>query len=117
LIGIDIIEIERIRAATEQLGARFLRRVYTTQELSLYASSPSSLAAHFAAKESVMKALGGELFNWREIEVLSLSSGQPVVNLSGQARKRAKELGLASLEVSLSHTKEYAIAVAIGIKN
>jgi len=117
LIGIDIIEIDRIRTATEQLGARFLRRVYTTQELSLYASSPSSLAAHFAAKESVMKALGGELFNWREIEVLSLSSGQPVVNLSGQARKRAGELGLASLEVSLSHTKEYAIAVAIGIKN
>lgn len=111
-VGIDIIEIERIRRAVDRWGWRFLERVYTLEEIELFAAFPASLAARFAAKEAVMKALGGRM-GWREIEVLRGPRGEPVLRLHGRALRRAQELG-TRLTVSLSHSREYAIASVVG---
>jgi len=115
-IGIDIIEIARIKKATARWGDHFLHRVYTDQELGLYSKSPSSLAARFACKEAVMKLLGtGKRgISWLEIETLSYPSGKPLLNLYGRAQSEANKLGLKEITVSLSHSKEYAIASVAG---
>ncbi len=111
-IGVDIIEIGRIKEAVDSWGEKFLKRVYTEAELAAYRHKPSSLAARFACKEAVMKLLGTGRngVNWREVETLSQASGKPVVNLYGRARSKADELGIDEIAVSLSHSKEYAIA-------
>jgi len=111
-IGVDIVEIGRIKEAVESWGEKFLRRVYTESELAVYRNKPPSLAARFACKEAVMKLLGtGRMgINWQEIETLSHTSGQPRVNLYGRAQAKADELGIKAIAVSLSHSKEYAIA-------
>jgi len=116
-IGVDIIEIARIKKAIARWGEAFLRRVYTDSELELYRKKPSSLAVRFACKEAVMKLLGTGRngINWREIETLSHPGGKPSVNLYGRAQSKANELGLKEIAVSLSHSKEYAIASVSGI--
>lgn len=111
-VGVDIIEVGRIERAIRRWGERFLGRVFTPAELELCRKRPASLAARFAAKEAVMKALGGAQ-RWREIEVLTGSRGQPRLRLWGRARARAERLGL-ELAVSLSHCREYAIASVVG---
>ncbi len=115
-IGIDIIEITRIEKAIARWGESFLHRVYTDPELRLYRKKPSSLAARFAGKEAVMKLLGTgrKGVSWREIEILSDPSGKPSVYLYGKAQNQANGLGLDSLAISLSHSKEYAIAFVAG---
>jgi len=115
-IGIDIIEIARIEGAIAHWGRRFLQRVYTESELRLYHKKPESLAARFAGKEAVIKALGGcpKGISWKEIEILSDPNGKPLVNLYGKVRNRANSLGLDSLSISLSHSREYATALVAG---
>jgi holo-[acyl-carrier protein] synthase len=115
-IGTDIIEIERIRQAIERWGERFLNRVYTVAELRLYGRHAHSLAASFASKEAVMKMLGtgNRGVAWREIETLYHPSGKPLIKLNGRAIKVARQLGIKEIDVSLSHSREYATATAIG---
>ena len=115
--GIDIIEIARIKKAIARWGESFLLRVYTDSELKLYREKPASLAARFACKEAVMKLLetGRRGIHWREIETLSHPSGKPLLNLYGNAQNKASELGIKEIAVSLSHSKEYAIASVSGI--
>jgi len=115
-IGTDIIEIERIRRTTARWGERFLHRVFTEAELALYGRRAHSLAASFASKEAVMKVLGtgNRGVAWREIETLYHPSGKPFVRLNGRARKQAEKLGIKEIDVSLSHSREYATATAIG---
>ena len=115
-IGIDIIEIARIEKAIDDWGERFLHRIYTDSELKLYRRKPASLATRFASKEAVMKLLGTGRrgAGWKEIEILSHPSGKPLLNLYGKAQTKAKRLGLKSIAISLSHSKEYAIAMAAG---
>jgi holo-[acyl-carrier protein] synthase len=115
-IGTDIIEIERIRQAIERYGERFLNRVYTKDELNIYGHHTHSLAASFASKEAVMKMLGtgNRGVVWREIETLYHSTGKPFIRLNGRAKKAAEELGINEIDVSLSHSREYATATAIG---
>jgi len=115
-IGIDIIEIARIERAVEDWGERFLHRVYTEPELKLCRKKPSPLAVRFAGKEAVMKALGTGTkgVSWREIEVLAEPSGKPVIHLYGKAQSKAESLGLDKLAISLSHSREYAIAFVVG---
>ena len=104
-------ETERIRQLCERDGS-FLERVFTAAELD-YALGRSAkylhLAARFAAKEAVAKALGGP-FGWKEVEVVNRADGKPMVNLSGRARAVA---GNATVHISVSHTKHYACAVAV----
>ncbi len=115
-LGTDIIEISRIAGACERLGERFLRRVYTPAEIAFCEGRAPSLAARFAAKEAAMKALGQGFYDipWTDIEVVSEDSGQPRLKLRGKAELRARELGIAECVLSLSHAKEYAVAVVLG---
>jgi len=115
-IGVDIIEIARIERAVARWGESFLHRVYTDLELRLCRKKLSSLAARFAGKEAVIKALGAKNkgISWREIEILSDSSGKPSVRLYGKAQNQANGLGLDNLVISLSHSREYAIAFVTG---
>ena len=115
-IGIDIIEITRIEKAMARWGDRFLHRVYTEAELKLPYQKPSSLAARFASKEAVMKLLGTGTkgVGWKDIEALREPNGRPLVNLYGKAQAQANGLGLDKLAISLSDSKEYAIAFVVG---
>jgi holo-[acyl-carrier protein] synthase len=126
LSGVDIVEVARIEHAAARWGERFLRRVYTPAELGAYAARPASLAARWAAKEAVGKLLGVGLrglgagvgsaaLRWTDIEVLSGPDGRPELRLSGRAAERARELGLGAISLSLSHTREHAIAFAVAL--
>lgn len=117
-IGLDIIEIARIQEAVERWGERFLRRIYTEEELCVCRNRVPALAVRFAAKEAVMKALGTGTVGvgWRDIEVLSNADGKPSVGLNGRARERAEELSMGELAISLSHSREYAIASVVGVR-
>ena len=115
-IGVDIVEIARIERAIARRGDGFLHRIYTEPELRLCHKKPASLAARFAGKEAVIKALGARNngISWREIEILAEPSGKPLVHLYGKARNQADSLDLDKLAISLSHSKEYAIAFVVG---
>ena len=115
-VGTDIIEIARIKQAIARQGERFLRRIYTDAELKFYGQNPQSLAARFAGKEAVMKLLGarGKGLSFREIEIFSHPDGRPALSLYGRAKSEADKLGIREIAISLSHSKEYAIAAAIG---
>ena len=115
-VGVDIIEIGRVEEAINNFGERFLHRVYTETELGLCGHEPESFAVRFAGKEAVMKALGTGVrgVGWREIEILAERSGKPWVRLSGKAQRRAEGLGLKDLAISLSHSREYAVAFVVG---
>ena len=115
-VGVDLIEIERIERAMARWGDRFLQRVYTEAEHLDSRDRAPALAVRFAAKEAEMKALGTGVkgVGWREIEVLSNPDGKPLVYLYGGARRKADELGMQELDVSLSHSREYAIATVVG---
>ena len=115
-IGVDIVEIARIEKAIDRWRERFLRRIFTEPGLRICRRKPWRLAGRFAGKEAVMKALGTGVrgISWKEIEIVAERSGQPVVNLYGKARHKADELGLDRLAISLSDSKEYAIAFVVG---
>ncbi|MDI3341027.1 MAG: holo-ACP synthase [Sphaerobacter sp.] len=117
-VGIDVIEIERIEAALERFGDRFLRRIYTERERARYGRRPAELAARFAAKEAVMKALGTGIrgIRWRDIEVLPNRRGKPIVVLHGTAAARAEHLGFAHLSISLTHSRTEAMAIVVASK-
>jgi holo-[acyl-carrier-protein] synthase len=114
-IGTDIIEIERIQQALDHYGERFLNRVYTKNELR-YGLHVPSLAASFASKEAVMKVLGtgAKGVAWREIETLYDPKGKPLIKLNGRAVKVAAELGIKEIDVSMAHSRDNAVATAIG---
>ena len=115
-VGVDVIEIDRVALAVERWGRRFLERVYTQDELAYCRGRPDRLAARFAAKEAVMKALGTGTrgVGWREVEVVRKPGGQPTIVLHERASRRAASLGIESLSVSLSHSRAYAVASVVG---
>ena len=114
--GVDIIEIERLTEAIDRHGERFLNRVFTPLELAEVGTDPASLAVRFAAKEAVAKALGTGIgvICWQEIEIRRGPERQPQLHLHGAAAEMAGQLGLVHWSVSLSHTREIAIAMAVG---
>ncbi len=112
-VGVDIVEIGRVRGALERHEAGFRRRVYSETEWRQCSKSMASLAGRFAAKEAVMKALGVGGMKFRDIEIVRLPSGKPDVRLSGRMHERAQRLGVVSITVSISHSRENAVAVAI----
>src|SRR3989304_2851095 len=114
-VGVDIIEITRIRQAIDRWGERFLNRIFTGTELKICRQNPERLAGRFAGKEAVMKALGTGVrgVGWREIEILSERSGKPLVQLYGKAQDKAASLGRGTLAISLSASTEYPVAVVV----
>ncbi|MGC8856915.1 MAG: holo-ACP synthase [Anaerolineae bacterium] len=113
--GVDLIEIERLRRAIDRHGQRFLQRIFTPAELAANAEKIESLAGRFAAKEAVAKALGcglGEIA-WKEIEVLRGEKGEPRLVLHGAAALKARTLGLVNWSLSLSHSRDFALAFVV----
>jgi holo-[acyl-carrier protein] synthase len=113
--GVDLVEIKRLEDAISRHGERFLKRIFTARELEEVGQNTASLAARFAAKEAVSKALGTGIgpVNWREIEILRGPARQPVLTLHGAAKRLADELHLTSWSLSLSHTATHAIAMVV----
>lgn len=118
--GIDLTEVSRIGAMVAEHGDKFLERCFTQRERA-YAGDRNRrdehLAARFAAKEAVLKALGtgwAQGIAWTDVEVVLLPSGQPTLALSGKAAELAKQLGISRWVISLSHTESLAIASVIG---
>ena len=117
-VGIDMVEVDRVRHVLQRFPRRFLERVYTPVEIAVCRGRLQELAARFAAKEATMKALGtgARGLSWREIEVLPNRRGKPLLYLYGRARERADEIGLHSVDVSLSHTRQHALAIVVGVQ-
>ncbi len=117
-LGVDIIRVSRIGEALQRFGARFASRVLTTEEASYVRSNAERFAGRWAAKEAVSKVLGLGVrgVGWRDIEVVRLPTGQPAVRLSGRALARARQLGMGRIALSITHEREYAVAVASGVR-
>jgi holo-[acyl-carrier protein] synthase len=113
--GVDIIEIERVARAIERHGARFYSRFFTEREVADSRRQAAALAARFAAKEAVAKALGTGIgvVCWTEIEIIRGDQRQPELHLHGAAARLASELGLSEWAISLSHTHQHAVAFAV----
>ncbi len=114
-IGVDIIEIERVRNAVERYGEAFLNRVFTDKEINYCRKRNAyripELAVRFAAKEAYSKAIGTGIkgfgrrnqgISWKDVEVVNQTSGQPVISMKGEVSKKA--------HVSLSHSRDNAVA-------
>ena len=116
ITGVDIIEIKRVEKVAFSYGDRFLKRIYTDGEIEYCRGRAHQLASRFAAKEAVMKALGtGKRgVGWRDVEITRKRGMAPHIKLHGRAKKRASQIGLKGLAISLSHSKEFAVASVIG---
>jgi holo-[acyl-carrier protein] synthase len=118
-IGVDIVDVNRIRRMTEEHRERFLKRVFSDEELAycLRFSDPfPHLAARWAAKEAVAKAFGTGFtrgITWKSIYIVHTPNGEPLVVLKDDAQRFAASLGVKKIWVSLSHTREYAVSVAV----
>lgn len=117
--GIDLAEVDRIRASIERFGERFVNRVFTPREIAYVerkANRFERYAARFAAKEAGMKAIGTGWkrgVTWRDFEVANLPSGKPTLLLSGVAAQVAAKLGVKNISLSMTHTAAMAMAQVI----
>jgi holo-[acyl-carrier protein] synthase len=116
-VGVDVIEVARVAAVMQRHPERFLTRHFTERERAECARMPHRLAARWAGKEAAAKALGTGIgpVGWHEIEILCTSSGAPKLSFHGAASERAAFLRLAAWSVSLSHTREHAMAVVAAV--
>ena len=118
-IGIDIIEVARIKASHEKFGERFANRILLPDEIAYCLSQRNPapfLAARFAAKEAISKAFGtgiGAQLGWQDMEIRRRDSGEPFVVLNGKGKKLFRSRRAKRLLISLSHTANYAAATAI----
>jgi holo-[acyl-carrier protein] synthase len=115
-LGIDIVRVERIAGVLKRHPVRFPARVLTDGEQEYVRARPENFAGRWAAKEAVSKVLGLGIrgIGWREIEIERLPTGAPTVRLHGSAAERAARMGIAAIAVSITHEREYAVAVAYG---
>lgn len=113
--GVDLVEIHRLEALSPAIRERFIRRALTEREQADAGGSLQSIAGRVAAKEAVAKALGCGIgpLGWHSIEVERADSGAPLVHLHGKAQEEAERLGLRQWSLSISHTREHAMAVAV----
>ena len=119
-LGIDLVEIERVERMIESLGDRMYARLFSEGEAKYIRSKPlpaQHAAVRLAAKEAAFKALAGnELarrITWRDVEVVSDSHGIPAIKLHGTADRRAREMGVTRIHVSLTHSRDSAAAVVV----
>jgi len=119
-VGVDLVEVSRARQMLADKGSHVFDRLLTSAEAAYCRSRPDPaehVAVRLAAKEAVYKALQGTAaargIGWRDIEVVRAADGRPDVELSGLAAERAKEMGIRTVLLSLSHTHQAAVAVAV----
>lgn len=117
--GVDLCEVSRVEQAIARHGERFVARVFTPLEIA-YANRKANrferFAARFAAKEAAMKAIGTGWrggITWQDFEVTNLPSGRPTLQFHGRAAEVAKSLGVQNIALSLTHTREQAMAIVI----
>ncbi len=117
--GIDLVKVERIEKIIKRWGNSFTSRIFTSLEGEYCEKKKNnkyqSYAGKFAAKEALLKSLGLGLkgANWKEIEVRNDELGQPIIDISGKLKNIASAKGVNKYFVSISHTKEYAVAQVI----
>jgi holo-[acyl-carrier protein] synthase len=119
-LGTDLIETGRLQETINRFGQRFLERIFTAGEISYCMrkkkNAAESFAARFAAKEAGAKALGTGIshgVSWKEFEVRREPSGQPTLHLSGRAAELASAMGVRRIQLSLTHSREMALAVVV----
>ncbi len=118
-VGTDLMEIARIQQSIARFGERFLQRIFTSSEIRYCQrkkNAAESFAARFAAKEAGAKALGTGISHgvtWLEVEVAREPSGKPSLKLTGRAADRARTLGVTRISLSLTHSRDTALAVVI----
>jgi len=122
--GVDLVDIPRIERLLSRYGEKFLTRVYSSAEVASSRRRPAELAARFAAKEAVSKALGVGVrvlspqgIAWHDVETLNERSGKPYILLHGRAAALAREQGLSEWAISLSHDGGMAIAFVVATGN
>ena len=120
-LGTDIVEIVRVGEMLDRHGEQFLQRVFTDDEVA-YCQQRKAYLQHFAgrwaAKEAVMKSLGtgwSRGVGFRDLEVRTLSTGQPTIALHGDARETADRVGVGEVLVTISHCRAYATATAVAM--
>ncbi len=117
--GVDIVEVARIKKAVKKWGEGFIEKVFTKNELAYSHNKRYAyqhLAARFATKEAVLKAFGGgwlRTLPWKDVEVINDGSGKPNIKLHGEAKVLKKKKKISHIVISISHTKNYAVASAI----
>ena len=116
-IGVDVVALDRIEALCACRPKQFAERIFTEKEREHFLPQPAiaRIAARFAVKEAVSKALGTGIgkIAWQDIETVNTASGQPQVNLYGQAAILAAEKGVKNVHCSISHEKTVAVAMII----
>ncbi len=118
-IGIDVVEVDRIKSSLSEFGEQFLNRIFTAEERAYCEKQKNrelSYAARFAAKEAIAKAFGtgiGKAVGWRELEVHRKESGEPTIILHGKAAELAESLKVSEVKISLTHAQHYAAANAV----
>ena len=118
-IGIDVVEVSRIKSSLDEFGEKFLTKIFTEAEREYCQKQKTPeihLAARFAAKEAIAKAFGtgiGKDVGWLDMEITRRASGEPEVKLSGTAANLAQEKQVCNVMVSLTHAKHYAAANAV----
>ncbi|MBM2837889.1 MAG: holo-acyl-carrier-protein synthase [Deltaproteobacteria bacterium] len=118
-IGTDIVSIQRIEKAVERFGERFINKVFTDEEANFCKSKKERapyLAARFAAKEAVLKALGTGISNgigFKDVEVARVQGKRPEIILHGIGKKVAESLGIKDIHISISHEADIALAFAV----
>jgi holo-[acyl-carrier protein] synthase len=118
-LGTDLIETRRVEESIARFGERFLERIFTAGEIAYCQrkkNAAESFAARFAAKEAGAKALGTGIsrgVTWKEFEVRRETSGRPTLHMSGRAAELAEGLGVKRVQLSLTHSRELALAVVV----
>ena len=116
-VGIDLVKIDRIREVVEKWGEKFLKRVFTDNEISYCYQKQNpylSLAVRYAAKEALIKAISAETpVSFKDIEVINYGNGKPSIKVAGRLKEFFDEKGIHSAHLSLSHEKEFGVACVI----
>jgi holo-[acyl-carrier protein] synthase len=118
-LGTDLIETRRVQQSMDRFGERFLERIFSVGEIAYCKrkkNAAESFAARFAAKEAGAKALGTGIshgVSWKEFEVKREVSGKPSLHLTGRAAELAGALGIKRIQLSLTHSREFAMAVVV----
>lgn len=119
-LGIDSVQVDRMKKAAKRWGKDFLKRLFTEHELTYcfsHANPYPSLAARFAAKEALLKALDAKaLWKWKDMEVKRLPSGRPTVLLTGAAKRFAMKKKVRDFQISLTHDSGRATAVVLAVQ-
>jgi holo-[acyl-carrier protein] synthase len=118
-IGIDLVEVDRLRSSVKKFGDKFLNRIFTENEIKYCQTKFNSFqhyAVRFAAKEALLKAIGTGLrsgMTWHQIEIVNDTQGKPSIMTYGECQKILQKLEIKKIELSLSHTKDHGVAFVI----